>query len=341
MRTLCIYEEDFMKKLMYPVLLIGLAVLFGCQGKENSASGKEQPVTLKMGFQAGTASNEYAAAELFAKRANELSDGSVTVQIFSGGQLGDDRSMMEQTAQGALDVVFAETGRFGLWIPEMEIFGYPFAFNSFDHLLKTMETPYGKDLQAKLIEKGWRILADGYNGTRQTTCNRPINSIEDMQGLKLRVPNAAANLNFAKYSGASPTPMAFAEVYLALKTNAVDGQENPLSTINAQKFYEVQKYCALTAHILNDNNYVMSEMTWKKLSDKQKNAVQTAAKEAAELQTKKFMADETSLIDSFKANGMTITNPDRIPFRTAMKPMYDAYIEKYGDAAVKAIESAN
>ena len=249
--------------------------------------------------------------------------------------------MMEQTAQGALDVVFAETGRFGLWIPEMEIFGYPFAFNSFDHLLKTMETPYGKELQAKLIEKGWRILADGYNGTRQTTCNRPINSIEDMQGLKLRVPNAAANLNFAKYSGASPTPMAFAEVYLALKTNAVDGQENPLSTINAQKFYEVQKYCALTAHILNDNNYVISEITWKKLSDKQKNAVQTAAKEAADMQTQKFTADETSLLESFKQNGMTITNPDRIPFRVAMKPMYDAYIEKYGDVAIKAIEAVN
>ena len=162
-----------------------------------------------------------------------------------------------------------------------------------------------------------------------------------MQGLKLRVPNAVANLNFAKYSGASPTPMAFAEVYLALKTNAVDGQENPLSTINAQKFYEVQKYCALTAHILNDNNYVISEITWKKLSDKQKNAVQTAAKEAADMQTQKFMADETFLIDSFKQNGMTITAPDRTPFRAAMKPMYDAYIEKYGDAAVKAIESVN
>ena len=329
------YEENFMKKLMYSVVLIALAVLFGCQGKDNNAGGQERAVTIKMGFQAGTASNEYAAAELFAKRANELSDGSVTVQIFSGGQLGDDRSMMEQTAQGALDVVFAETGRFGLWVPEMEIFGYPFAFNSFDHLLKTMETPYGKELHAKLIEKGWRILANGYNGTRQTTCNRPINSIEDMQGLKLRVPNAVANLNFAKYSGASPTPMAFAEVYLALKTNAVDGQEN------AQKFYEVQKYCALTAHILNDNNYVISEITWKKLSDKQKNAVQTAAKEAADMQTQKFMADETFLIDSFKQNGMTITAPDRTPFRAAMKPMYDAYIEKYGDAAVKAIESVN
>ena len=82
-------------------------------------------------------------------------------------------------------------------------------------------------------------------------------------------------------------------------------------------------------------------MTWKKLSDKQKKAVQTAAKEAAEQQTQKFTMDETSLLEAFKQNGMTITTPDRTPFRAAMKPMYDAYIEKYGDAAVKAIESVN
>lgn len=329
-----------MKKIFYPALLFVAAVFIGCSAKDSGNNGQEKAVAIKMGFQAGTASNEYAAAELFAKRAKELSDGSIDVQIFSGGQLGDDRSMLEQTAQGALDMVYAETGRFGLWIPEMEIFGYPFAFDSFEHLLKTMDTEYGKGLHEQLIKKGWRILANGYNGTRQTTCNRPINSIEDMQGLKLRVPNAAANLSFAKYSGASPTPMAFAEVYLALKTNAVDGQENPLSTINAQKFYEVQKYCALTAHILNDNNYVISEATWKKLSDKQKNALKTAALEAAEMQTKKFVDDETSLIAHFKSEGMTITMPDRAPFRAAMKPMYDAYIEKFGDAAIKAIEQS-
>ncbi|AEE17578.1 sialic acid TRAP transporter substrate-binding protein SiaP [Treponema brennaborense] len=317
--------------------LCAAGILFAAGGKE---AGTEKTVTLKLGFQANTSSKEYEAAQKFAEEAKALSGGTVNVQIFAGGQLGDDRSMLEQVAAGALDLVYAETGRFGLWIEEAEIFSYPFAFNDFAHLERTLASDYGKSLHAKFLEKGWRILATGYNGTRQTTSNRPINSIADMKGMKLRVPNAAANLNFAKYAGAAPTPMAFAEVYLALKTNAVDGQENPLSTIDVQKFYEVQKYCALTGHILNDNNIVMSEIIYKKLSDHQKEAVTEAAKRAAAYQTELFTADESRLIEVFKANGMTVTAPDKAPFRAACQPMYDEYTAKYGSAAVNAINAS-
>lgn len=114
---------------------------------------------------------------------------------------------------------------------------------------------------------GVTLLSQAYNGTRQTTSNRAINSIADMKGLKLRVPNAATNLAYAKYVGASPTPMAFSEVYLALQTNAVDGQENPLAAVQAQKFYEVQKFLAMTNHILNDQLYLVSNETYKELPE--------------------------------------------------------------------------
>ena len=238
-------------------------------------------------------------------------------------------------------MVFAETGRLGLWEPELEIFSYPFAFDDFDHLMRTLnETEYGKGISEKLEARGWKILADAYNGTRQTTSNRAINSIDDMKGMKLRVPNADANLAFANYSGAAATPMPFAEVYLALKTNAVDGQENPLSTIDAQKFYEVQKYCALTGHIINDNNYIISKIIFDKLSPAQQEAITKATVEAAEFHTKTFQEDEETLIAKFEEQGMTITTPDRAAFREACAPMYDEYVEKYGDAAVKAIEEA-
>lgn len=331
-----------MKKVLSIVALLCLIMVpvFANGGNEGTTATAEKKVELKLGFQANAGSNEYLAAEVFAKEVEALSGGSVSCKIYAGGQLGDDRSMLEQVAAGAMEMVYAETGRFGLWIPEAEIFGYPFMFDNFDHLLRTMQTEYGKKLEAQLEAKGWRILANGYNGTRQTTSNKKIESIADMKGMKLRVPNAAANLNFAKYSGAAPTPMPFAEVYLALKTNAVDGQENPLSTINAQKFYEVQKYCALTGHIINDNNYVISEKVYQKLSDNQKTAVSEAAKKAAAFHTAKFTQDETDLIKLFQEQGMIITSPDKAPFREASKPMIDEYIAKYGDAAVKAIESA-
>lgn len=319
-----------------------LFTLVGCGGNsDDSAAVEEKNVTLRIGFQANAGSNEYAAAELLAQKANEYSNGTITIEIFPGGQLGDDRAMIDQVAAGALDMVYAETGRMGLWEPELEIFGYPFAFDDFDHLMRTLnETEYGKGIQAKLEAKGWIVLANGYNGTRHTTTNKAINSIEDMKGLKLRVPNAAANLAFAEYSGSAATPMPFAEVYLALKTNAVDGQENPLSTIDAQKFYEVQKYCALTGHIINDNNYIVSKIVFDELSPAQQEALTKATEEAAAFHTEKFMADEEALLAKFEAEGMTITTPDKAAFREACAPMYDEYVAKYGDAAIKAIEEA-
>ena len=217
----------------------------------------------------------------------------------------------------------------------------PFAFDDFDHMMRTLnDTEYGKSIYAKLEARGWKVLADAYNGTRQTTSNKKIETIDDMKGMKLRVPNADANLAFAKYSGAAATPMPFAEVYLALKTNAVDGQENPLSTIDAQKFYEVQDYCALTGHIINDNNYIISKIVFDKLSAAQQEAITKAAQDAAAFHTETFENDEQALIEKFEQEGMTITTPDKTPFREACAPMYDEYVAKYGDAAVKAIEEA-
>ena len=324
------------------LVVISLFTLAGCGGKsEAGAPAEEKNVTLKLGFQANAGSNEYMAAELLAEKAKEYSNGTITVEIFPGGQLGDDRAMIDQVAAGALDMTYSETGRLGLWEAELEVFGYPFAFDDFDHLVRTLtETEYGKSINAKLEARGWKILANAYNGTRHTTTNKAINSIDDMKGLKLRVPNAAANLAFAEYSGAAATPMPFAEVYLALKTNAVDGQENPLSTIDAQKFYEVQPYCALTGHIINDNNYIISKIVYDKLSPAQQEAITKATVEAAEFHTQKFIDDETALLEKFEAEGMTITTPDKAAFREACAPMYDEYVAEFGDAAVKAIEEA-
>ncbi len=329
-----------MKKIIALTLVLA-TVLFAFAGCGKSDAQADKNVSLKLGFQANASSSEYKAAELLAQKANEYSNGTITIEIFPGGQLGDDRAMLDQVAAGALDMTFAETGRLGLWEPELEIFGYPFAFDDYDHLVRTLnETEYGKGIYSKLEARGWKILADAYNGTRQTTSNKPIESIEDMKGMKLRVPNAEANLAFANYSGAAATPMPFADVYLALKTNAVDGQENPLSTIDAQKFYEVQDYCALTGHIINDNNYIISKIVFDKLSPAQQEAITKATVEAAQFHTETFQNDEATLLEKFEENGMTITTPDKAPFREACAPMYDEYIAEFGDAAVKAIEEA-
>lgn len=299
---------------------------------------------MKMGMVAGPSSNEYKAVEEFAKNLKEKSKGELILEIFPSAQLGDDKTMLEQLSAGVLDFTLLEMGRFNIFYPEAQVFSLPYMFKDFNDLKKaTNETEIGKRIKKKVNDDlNITILSQGYNGTRQTTSNRPINSIADMKGLKLRVPQAEANLEFAKQSGASPTPMAFSEVYLALQTNAVDGQENPLPAIRAQKFYEVQKNLALTNHIINDQIYLVSNDTLKKLPVNLRKIVEDEAKVAADFHTKLFVDEESSLVDFFKNQGVNVTTPDTKAFREAMKPFYDQYIKKngkVGDQAVKELSA--
>lgn len=295
---------------------------------------------LSFGMQWNTNSIGYEAAEKFAKEVAEKSGGKIEVKLFPNGQLGDDRKMIEQLSDGALDFTYAESGRFQIFYPVAEVFSLPYMIANFDVAHKALfETDFGKDLLKKIHDNQHiTVLAQGYSGTRETTSNRPINSIEDMKGLKLRVPNAASNLAYAKYTGATPTPMAFSEVYLALQTNAVDGEENPLPTIQAQKFYEVQKYLAMTNHILNDQLFLASNATLASLPEDLREVVKTAAKNALDYNTQKFQEQEQSLQEQFKKAGMTITYPDLKPFKEAMKPYYDEFVKKNGDEAKVAVE---
>ena len=187
-------------------------------------------------------------------------------------------------------------------------------------------------------ELGITLLSQAYNGTRQTTSNRAINSIADMKGLKLRVPNAATNLAYAKYVGASPTPMAFSEVYLALQTNSVDGQENPLATVQAQKFYEVQKFLAMTNHILNDQLYLVSNETYKELPEDLQKVVKDAAENAAKYHTKLFVDGEKDLVKFFEKQGVKVTHPDLAPFKDAMKQFYAEFVKQTGEKGEKALK---
>lgn len=323
------------KKLLLATLCLGL-----------SCAAYSAEYDLKFGMVAGPTSNEYKSAEFFANEVKQKSHGKIEITLYPSAQLGDDRSMIKQLSDGALDFTFAESARFQLFFPEAEVFALPYLVRNFDEAKRALfQTKFGQQILDKIYNQlNITVLADAYNGTRETTSNRPINSIADMKGLKLRVPNAATNLAFAKYVGASPTPMAFSEVYLALQTNAVDGQENPLPTIQAQKFYEVQKYLALTNHILNDQLYLVSNDTMNELPKNLQEVVKQAAVDAAKYHTKLFEDGEKNLISFFKSKGVVITKPDLAPFRAAMKPIYQEYIQKngkVGEEAIKEIQAIN
>ncbi|MDU7693060.1 MAG: sialic acid TRAP transporter substrate-binding protein SiaP [Helicobacter sp.] len=320
-------------------LKIGLGLfLLGSFGLFNALNAAEY--NFKFGMVAGTSSNEYKAAELFAKEVKDKSNDRIEITLYPNAQLGDDRSMIKQLKDGALDFTFAESARFQLFYPVAKVFALPYVISNFDVAQKALfDTKFGK----KLIENvhddlGITILSQAYNGTRQTTSNRALKSIKDFRGLKLRVPNAATNLAFAKYVGASPTPMAFSEVYLALQTNVIDGQENPLATIQAQKFYEVQKYLAITNHILNDQLYLVSNETLDELSVDLQNVLKDAAKAAAKYHTKLFVDGERDLVDFFKKQGVVVTYPNLDPFKKAMKPFYDEFVKETGSDGKNALK---
>ena len=316
-------------------LFLATAIALGVTSAANAAD-----YDLKFGMNAGTSSNEYKAAEMFAKEVKEKSNGKIEISLYPSSQLGDDRAMLKQLKDGALDFTFAESARFQLFYPEAAVFALPYVITDYSVAQKALfDTAFGKDLIQKMNKDlGLTLLSQAYNGTRQTTSNRAINSIADMKGLKLRVPNAATNLAYAKYVGASPTPMAFSEVYLALQTNSVDGQENPLATVQAQKFYEVQKYLAMTNHILNDQLYLVSNETFADLPADLQKVVRDAAQKAAEYHTKLFVDGEKELVTFFEKQGVTVTRPDLTPFKEAMKPFYADFVKQNGTKGEEALK---
>jgi TRAP-type C4-dicarboxylate transport system substrate-binding protein len=188
---------------------------------------------------------------------------------------------------------------------------------------------------------GNHIVAVSYYGTRHTTSNRPIAKCADMAGLKIRVPDVPAYLAMPRACGANTTPIAFAEVYLALQNGTVEAQENPLTTIEAKKFYEVQKNIVLTGHIVDHLNTIVSKTRWASLSDEDKKIFTDVMLEAAARTTKTIEAREKALVEEFKKKGITVTEVDKADFEKnvlAKAKFEDFGYDKADWEAIRAIK---
>ena len=198
---------------------------------------------------------------------------------------------------------------------------FPFIFRDAEHQLKYAKSDVFKELAKGYDDKsGNHITALTYYGARHVTSSaaRPVAKPEDMKGLKIRVPDAPAYLAFPKALGANPTPIAFAEVYLALQNGTVDAQENPLPTIEAKKFYEVQKNISLTGHIVDSLLTIVSGQLWGKLSADEKKIFTEVMQEAAEKTGREIIASEARLVEEFKKKGNNVITVDKNAFREAV-----------------------
>jgi tripartite ATP-independent transporter DctP family solute receptor len=270
-------------------------------------------------------SADHPSVQMITRVANRVKDatqGRIEIQAYPASQLGSSKDQIEAVALGTQQMVTEGAANFGQWVPSISIIEAPYVWRDAAHLTKVMSGPVGQDLNKQLIEKrGMRILGTTYYGVRQlTTTNKAVRTAADMKEFKLRVPENEVFLAMARAWGAKPTPMTFSELYLALRQNVVDGQENPLPTIDSGKFFEVQKYLVLTGHILTPRLVVINDKFWQGLSPADQKAISDAVAEGIAWNNQEILSREQTLVDKFRKAGMEVIQPDVESFR---KPVLD------------------
>jgi len=299
-------------------------------------------VVLKLGHIAEPVHPYGQGAEYFAKLVAEKTGGEVEVRVFPSSQLGNQKDLIEGLVFGTIDMALVGTAVLGQFQPQISLFDLPFLFKNREHAFKSLDT-VGMDLGKPMEAKGIKLLGYMENGIRHMTNNvRPIKTPADMTDLKIRVMTNKIYIEMMKALGASPTPMAFGELYSAMQQGTVDGQENPSAHIWTKRFFEVQKYASLTAHAYAPEPVVISMIAWGKLSPAQREAVQAAATEAVAWQRALSEKQDTEYWDKIKATGkIEVIEVDRAPFIEATKPVYDMFSDQVGAeniARIKALQ---
>jgi len=261
----------------------------------------------------------WAASEI-RKRTN----GRFDITVFPASQLGNENQLNEALGLSAVDIVYVGINFVAATYQPLGITGAPFMLRDLDHWKAYRDSKLFSDLVQGYDEKTrHKIVALTYYGQRHVTANKPIRKPEDMKGMRLRVPPAPLFLMFTKSVGADATPIAFSDVYVALQQGLVDGQENPLPTIMAKKFYEVQSHIVLTGHITESMVTVIGSHVWNKLTPDDQKIFADTLKEAASKATEAIEASERILAGEFKKLGKTVVEPDREAFRKAAIPLHN------------------
>jgi tripartite ATP-independent transporter DctP family solute receptor len=281
--------------------------------------------------------------EKFKEIVEKNSGGKLKVNLFPGGTLGSDQANVSAIQGGSLEMASMNSGIFASQVKEFAIYDFPFMFASSKEADAVVDGPFGKKMHAKLEEKGLIGLAYYELGFRHiTNGKRAINKVSDLEGLKLRVIPNPINVDWVKALGANPTPLPFPELYAALEQGAVDGQENPIPTINSAKLYEVQKHMVLTAHQYNPQSVIISKKFWDGLSAAEKKVVADAAAESAKFQRDTARNLEASLLANLKKNGMQVTQlseSEMAILRDKMRPVTAKHGVNVGQDVVKEMQA--
>lgn len=295
---------------------IGSVGAVGIGGAMISSSAHAKELTIRFNHTDGRGGDGFHFSEKLKALAAERSGGRIVVQNFHSGQLGAEKDMYDSMQIGSI-----EMGRSGSLIisvaaPQYGALELPYVFRSQQHLRNVLAGPIGQAMhQDFLAKKGVRVLGIVNRGARHvTTKNRSVKVPADMAGLKLRVPEIPVYVAAFRALGAAPTPMAFPEVFTALQQGTIDGQENPLATINGNSFSDVQKYLVLTAHVRGNGWMVASERFWQSLAEADRTLLQKAVDDSAAYADEQIAKQEGELSKTLQDKGMTVIEPDTKAF---------------------------
>lgn len=271
------------------------------------------------------------AAELFGQKVEQYTQGRYKVQVYPAGQLANDPKAVEQLQLGGIDFTVTGTGTYATHIPTLNLTALPYLVESYEQGWKLYdESKWLQEQFAKGPAKGFRFLSTYEAGFRSMTTKEVLNTPADAKGKKLRTfPNEMMRWTLESM-GFNLQIMPLPEVYLAIQQGVVSGQENPVDTIFANKFYEVAPYVTLTRHVYSPIPLTISEKTWQKLSPADREAVTKAAQEAADFSRKEVRNAEESQLTDMQGKGAKIGRPNLAPFRESVQPAYAKAKEKYG-----------
>ena len=321
-----------MKKLTLNTMVLGLSVSLASTAFASEFTDMD-PITLRLAHVVNEQDGFHIAAVKFQDLVAQRTEGVVNIELYPNASLGDERTLLEGMQIGTVDMGIITNGPVANFVEEMAVFELPFLFPSPQAAYDVLDGPIGQELLDKLSEVNLKGLAYAERGFRNlTNSERPVNTPEDMEGLRIRVMENPVYVDTFRALGANAIPMAWTEALTAMQQGTIDGQENPVNVIHSFKLNETQGYMTLSRHTYAPAIFVMGMPVWNKLPEAAQAVVVQAAQEAAEHERRVNAEMESQQLAELREAGMQINDtPDIKAFQAAVVPVYEKYGEQFGD----------
>ena len=335
-------------------LLLALGMCFGLtacgQGDsgestaDNGGSSSTETITVRIATQHA---DDYPSSQAMMKLAEDLeerSGGVLQCDVYTNNALGGELDILDQARTGTVEIIYCSPTA-ATMNPKINVFDLPFLFENYEQVEKVVSNEeLMNEILGEFVDYGIRPMAAYENGLRVISSNKKIESLADLKGMKMRVPQAPISIAIFNALGANATPVAFNELYSALQQGVVDGQENGYPTFTSNRYYEVQKYIAETYHMWSINELFVSEVFWQKLTPELQEIVQTACEESGVYQRNLYREMQDSSKQEALDNGVEITYPDMTEWKEATESVYTDFYAEYdwGEEVVqKILDCAN